>query len=931
MGLKNFLKTWITKSDTIVSLPKLPDNLPDYQQPELTRTNNAEQLRIALAGGFQGGPITNHFEEAKHVEGFSYIAIHAISMQLHRATVSAYWDGEDQDKNQSQRKSLQSVYGTRWKAAYGAEELEKITLERNHALMQLLAKPNPIEPGGMFRYRQSMQIRTTGGSFIWNCPNVFGRTCQRYVVPTTAITPIWPCANLPKGGYRIQPNCMRWIPLNDEGYVRGMPALTRVLGMVIPAEYMQKVGFPHPMWLDDFYSPMSAGSQWVDAERAINIARTAGVSNSMTPNIHVELPETSENIDQDVLTITKRMWDKGYGGPDNFGRSMVTPFGTKVTQLSGGKTDMGYHDGYTDTKESVLALHGTPPVAIGIQEAGALAAYNASLIQFGHTTVQPLCDVIAESDTHVIAPQFGDGITVEIEHQKVNDEAATNAKVEIAVRAGSIKKDTVCALLGIEALGGTEGQKLAAPVQQPKDKESGTQRSEDADDRMPAPPIAPSVDNPMGRTEMNTPTSKTMLAALDGMKEADDELLTERIDRIVESRLKAMKARDADKPYKFSSIQINIPESMAKKVMDVGKLIPGSELADDGRENDIHVTCLFGIHSSDPADVSMAITSFGQFEIELGKTSYFECDGYDVVKIDVISQKLVELHDRLCDSTPFTSTHPVYVPHCTIAYVASGCGKKYAGISVFEGDKFTAENVVFTSTDKKKTTIKLEPPQRKSLGMSGEIGSDGGFAVKPELNVELRDHENGSDPSYGNCPFCGKPGMERERRVDGNTKCEDGHVYPSSASVFDRQIPQSKSSGSDVSDEQRASNGKWTSGSGTPSAKKPAIHTSVSLHELSKFGDLSEEVPALDPSSDHSPILIAKNPNGSPDLLDGYHRIGGYIRWAKENDKPLSEIDVPAIHVRDDELAGKIANNEDKESQSEAIREAMKQSSKVPN
>jgi hypothetical protein len=34
-------------------------------------------------------------------------------------------------------------------------------------------------------------------------------------------------------------------------------------------------------------------------------------------------------------------------------------------------------------------------------------------------------------------------------------------------------------------------------------------------------------------------------------------------------------------------------------------------------------------------------------------------------------------------------------------------------------------------------------------------------------------------PSYGYCPKCGAKGVERERRTDGNDKCENGHVYPS--------------------------------------------------------------------------------------------------------------------------------------------------------
>ena len=42
---------------------------------------------------------------------------------------------------------------------------------------------------------------------------------------------------------------------------------------------------------------------------------------------------------------------------------------------------------------------------------------------------------------------------------------------------------------------------------------------------------------------------------------------------------------------------------------------------------------------------------------------------------------------------------------------------------------------------------------------------------------------------YGCCPVCGLPGVSRERRPDGNDRCENGHTYPSrDAKPFDPPI-----------------------------------------------------------------------------------------------------------------------------------------------
>lgn len=35
------------------------------------------------------------------------------------------------------------------------------------------------------------------------------------------------------------------------------------------------------------------------------------------------------------------------------------------------------------------------------------------------------------------------------------------------------------------------------------------------------------------------------------------------------------------------------------------------------------------------------------------------------------------------------------------------------------------------------------------------------------------------DSPYGYCPICNAPGENRERRIDGNDRCKNGHCYPS--------------------------------------------------------------------------------------------------------------------------------------------------------
>lgn len=58
-------------------------------------------------------------------------------------------------------------------------------------------------------------------------------------------------------------------------------------------------------------------------------------------------------------------------------------------------------------------------------------------------------------------------------------------------------------------------------------------------------------------------------------------------------------------------------------------------------------------------------------------------------------------------------------------------------------------------------------------------GQDG-YAALGEMK-SLTDQLTGQLSPYGYCPHCGSAGKLRERRLNGNDTCENGHVYPSRA------------------------------------------------------------------------------------------------------------------------------------------------------
>lgn len=172
----------------------------------------------------------------------------------------------------------------------------------------------------------------------------------------------------------------------------------------------------------------------------------------------------------------------------------------------------------------------------------------------------------------------------------------------------------------------------------------------------------------------------------------------------------------------FSCITCPFPWDIANEIREwEQKNIPVEDLINDGYEKDIHVTVKYGLHDHDPYEIRPFISNFKPIHIILGKISIFENEGQDVVKISVDSSDLVKLNKIICESFDHTDTHHMYIPHCTLAYVKSGMGKKYKDRSDFLGREIILKEVLFSGNDYRETIFNLnggsekEPPTNYKL------------------------------------------------------------------------------------------------------------------------------------------------------------------------------------------------------------------------
>lgn len=130
-----------------------------------------------------------------------------------------------------------------------------------------------------------------------------------------------------------------------------------------------------------------------------------------------------------------------------------------------------------------------------------------------------------------------------------------------------------------------------------------------------------------------------------------------------------------------------------------------------GREDEPHVTILYGLHDTvTDEEIKELVDGITSPEIKLRKISIFEQDKFDVVKFDIIGDskgRLAKMNAKFA-KLPHTTDFPDYHPHATIAYVKAGTGKKYVRNITEDIITIKPTKVVYSKADGSEIKYKLK-------------------------------------------------------------------------------------------------------------------------------------------------------------------------------------------------------------------------------
>ncbi len=131
--------------------------------------------------------------------------------------------------------------------------------------------------------------------------------------------------------------------------------------------------------------------------------------------------------------------------------------------------------------------------------------------------------------------------------------------------------------------------------------------------------------------------------------------------------------------YEWASTQVDLPVELHPLFFQLTGAIAEEDLIQDGREMEPHITVKYGLLPDTLAAVVQVADKAEPFALAFGEVAYFSNDEFDVVFVEVFSQELIALHEAIQKAAPHVTTHPVYQPHLTLAYLKPGLGPKYAG------------------------------------------------------------------------------------------------------------------------------------------------------------------------------------------------------------------------------------------------------------
>lgn len=213
--------------------------------------------------------------------------------------------------------------------------------------------------------------------------------------------------------------------------------------------------------------------------------------------------------------------------------------------------------------------------------------------------------------------------------------------------------------------------------------------------------------------------------------------------------------------YKYACLMLHLPEDLSDRIREFQSNIADDQLAAGGREQESHVTLLYGFKDEELQNVLDALA-----EMQAPSATFFQLDAFPAGKdgaplhVCVDSPDLQQLHSKLRSKIPAVCTHPEYKPHVTIAYMNDASSLVGANGPIF-GESRVLDRAFIALQSGRKIEVSLGKASQVRMGWVPYEGERGGRGWKNSETGEVRYQDE--EPSDSN-----SSGDTREEAIGSN-------------------------------------------------------------------------------------------------------------------------------------------------------------------
>jgi HK97 family phage portal protein len=277
-----------------------------------------------------------------------------------------------------------------------------------HPLARLLTRPNPRQDGGVFFETLYAHLLLAGNAYIEAV--ALDEQVRQHEVREL---------------YALRPDRMKLVPGSDgwaEAYdysVGGRSVRFDQQASNVPP--ILHLTFFHP--LDDHYglAPIDAAATALDTHNASSKWNKALLDNAARPSGALVYAGAEGSILSDTqFDRLKAELEGNYQGAANAGRPLLLEGGLDWKAMSLTPKDMDFLDAKHNAAREIALAFGVPPMLLGIPGDNTFANFQEANRVFFRQTVLPLAARTGNALAQWLAPQFGEGIRIEIDTDRVD-------------------------------------------------------------------------------------------------------------------------------------------------------------------------------------------------------------------------------------------------------------------------------------------------------------------------------------------------------------------------------------------------------------------------------------------------------------------------------------------------------------------------------